>query len=66
VYQSAIGSTLNAHYTGAEIIRGVYQMLSRMGFSGGKILEPSMGTGHFFRSNAGKYGTEIDLDRSGT
>jgi N12 class adenine-specific DNA methylase/adenine-specific DNA methylase len=48
VYQSAIGSTLNAHYTGAEIIRGVYQMLSRMGFSGGKILEPSMGTGHFF------------------
>ena len=48
VYQSAIGSTLNAHYTGAEIIRGVYQMLSHMGFSGGKILEPSMGTGHFF------------------
>ena len=47
-YQSAIGSTLNAHYTGAEIIRGVYQMLSRMGFSGGKVLEPSMGTGHFF------------------
>ena len=47
-YQSAIGSTLNAHYTGAEIIRGVYQMLFRMGFSGGKVLEPSMGTGHFF------------------
>ena len=47
-YQSAIGSTLNAHYTGAEIIRGVYQILSQMGFSGGKVLEPSMGTGHFF------------------
>ncbi len=47
-YQSARSSVLNAHYTGAQIIRGVYQLLSEMGFSGGNILEPSMGTGHFF------------------
>jgi N12 class adenine-specific DNA methylase len=41
-------STTNAFYTPPEIIRGVYDVLNQMGFRSGKVLEPSMGVGHFY------------------
>ena len=46
-YQSARRSTQDAHYTSAEVITPMWQALERMGFKGGRVLEPSVGTGKF-------------------
>lgn len=46
-YLSARASTLDAHYTAPEIIRGMYAVLENVGFSGGNILEPAAGIGNF-------------------
>lgn len=40
-------STQDAHYTSPEVIGGIYSALERMGFRGGAVLEPAMGTGNF-------------------
>lgn len=40
-YADAQASTINAFYTNATIIDGIYAGLSRLGFKGGNILEPS-------------------------
>jgi N12 class adenine-specific DNA methylase len=44
---SARATVLNAHYTSPTVIRAVYAGLARFGFTGGRILEPSCGLGHF-------------------
>jgi N12 class adenine-specific DNA methylase len=65
-YDSARASTLNAHYTSPSVIKAVYQAVEKLGFSGGNILEPAMGTGNFFgllpESLAASrlYGVELD------
>ncbi|MBQ7479715.1 MAG: hypothetical protein IJT01_12615 [Selenomonadaceae bacterium] len=66
-YTAARGSALNAHYTPNGIIQNMYQGLSAMGFSGGTIMEPSMGVGRFFaelpegmRESSHLYGVELD------
>jgi len=46
-WKSARASTLNSHYTSPEIIRAIYAGLERIGFKGGRILEPACGVGHF-------------------
>ncbi|MGH8562699.1 MAG: PLxRFG domain-containing protein [Gammaproteobacteria bacterium] len=46
-YAAARASTLNAHYTSKTIIQGIYGALKRLGFAGGRILEPGSGIGHF-------------------
>lgn len=46
-YKAARGSTLNAHYTDVGVIRGIYAGLKKLGFAGGRLLEPSAGVGHF-------------------
>lgn len=46
-YSAAKTSSLNAHYTSAGIVRGIYGALQRLGFGKGRILEPGMGIGHF-------------------
>ncbi|RJR43828.1 MAG: PLxRFG domain-containing protein [Deltaproteobacteria bacterium] len=43
----AAQSTQYAHYTSEKVIRSIYRALERMGFPGGKVLEPGMGTGLF-------------------
>ena len=47
-FRAARASTLNAHYTSGEVIQAMYAAAERLGFAGGRILEPSCGTGHFF------------------
>ena len=47
-YESAEGSTPNAFYTSPQVIKFIYDVLLRMGFRGGRILDPCMGVGHFF------------------
>ena len=65
-YESARGSTLNAHYTSPAVIRAIYEAVGSMGFEGGRILEPSMGVGNFFgllpesMANSRLYGVELD------
>ena len=46
-YESARGSTLNAHYTDISVIKAMYDGLSCLGFNGGRMLEPSAGVGNF-------------------
>ncbi len=46
-YSSAFESVLNAHYTSPTVIREIYAGIEHLGFSGGRILEPSMGVGNF-------------------
>lgn len=66
-YGAAERSTENAHYTSPGIIMAVYHGLDRLGFKGGRILEPAVGIGHFFgmlppalKAVSPKTGVELD------
>jgi N12 class adenine-specific DNA methylase len=41
-------SITNAHYTDPPTVLAMWDMVERMGFTGGRVLEPSMGIGNFF------------------
>lgn len=45
--RTILRSTQYAHYTAEPIVRGIWDAVQRMGFRGGKILEPGMGVGLF-------------------
>lgn len=45
--ETALQSTQYAHYTSEPVIRSIWDGLDRLGFKGGKILEPGMGIGLF-------------------
>lgn len=47
-WKSAQRSITNAHYTDPPTVMAMWAMVERMGFEGGRVLEPSMGTGNFF------------------
>ena len=66
-YSAARESTLTAFYTEPYIIKSIYTALENMGFTGGEILDPAMGTGNFFGNlpakmaeNSRLYGVELD------
>ncbi|WP_270990335.1 DEAD/DEAH box helicase family protein [Streptococcus agalactiae] len=66
-YSDMKQSSLTAYYTDPNLIRQMWEKLERDGFTGGKILDPSMGTGNFFaampkhlRENSELYGVELD------
>ncbi len=46
-WAEASRSTQYAHYTSKEVVRSMWRALERMGFSGGRILEPGAGIGVF-------------------
>jgi N12 class adenine-specific DNA methylase len=46
-YRLAEGSTPNAHYTSLEVIEAMWEAVKRIGFKGGRILEPAAGVGYF-------------------
>jgi len=46
-HKSAEASTPNAHYTSLEVIEAMWAMVQRLGFKGGRILEPAAGVGYF-------------------
>lgn len=41
-------STQDAHYTAERVVRSMWRAVDRLGFTQGRVLEPSMGTGNFF------------------
>lgn len=51
--EEAKSSSLNAFYTNPEIIDSMYLALSRLGFKGGNILEPSARNRKFYRQISG-------------
>ena len=66
-WEAARASTLNAHYTSEPVINGVWQAIAHLGFTGGRVIEPSMGVGHFIgltpetlRDEIAWTGVEID------
>ena len=46
-YESARASVNNSHYTEVPVIEAIWQAVERFGFTGGRILEPAAGIGHF-------------------
>lgn len=46
-YDTARQSTQYAHYTAPEVVEAIWNAVRRMGFTNGKVLEPSVGTGNF-------------------
>ena len=66
-YSTMKQSSLTAYYTDPMIIRQIWQKLLDDGFEGGRVLDPSMGTGNFFaamprsiRERSELYGVELD------
>ena len=49
-YAAARASTLNAHYTPVEVIDAMWTAVQRLGFNGGRIIEPAVGVGYFLGS----------------
>ena len=47
-YRTASNSILNAHYTSDEVIGEMWAGIRKLGFKGGRVLEPGAGIGHFF------------------
>jgi N12 class adenine-specific DNA methylase len=68
-YRGMSESTKNAHYTSMEVISAMYDGLKKLGFQGGRMLEPSSGVGNFvggmpadMTANV-KSWTMVELDR---
>jgi N12 class adenine-specific DNA methylase/predicted RNA methylase len=66
-FKAARASTLDAHYTSPDVVKAMYSSLERMGFAGGRVLEPSVGVGNFFglmpaalRNASNLHGVELD------
>lgn len=67
-YRQMRKSSLTAYYTDPLIISALYQQLETLGFKGGRILDPAMGSGNFFsalpenlRQTTERYGVELDV-----
>ena len=67
-YDSARASVLNAHYTSKPVVDAMFSAVRRLGFVGGRFLEPSAGSGNFFgmmpadiRKASTLHGVELDL-----
>lgn len=66
-YEAARESVLTSFYTPTYITAEINETIKNLGFTGGSILEPSMGTGAFFstldpeiRADSTLYGVELD------
>ncbi len=44
---AASRSIRNAHFTSREVVNGVWDAVKKLGFTGGKALEPAVGVGNF-------------------
>ncbi|MBV7542169.1 SNF2-related protein [Acidovorax sp. sic0104] len=46
-HASAMASTTDSHYTPVEVVEAMWAMAQRVGFTGGRVLDPCTGTGFF-------------------
>lgn len=62
-------SSTNAHYTSIEVVKAMWEGLQTLGFKGGRLMEPSCGTGNFVGGMPAemlpgvKSWTMVELDR---
>lgn len=47
-WKGAQTSIINAHYTDPPTVTAMWDIVRKLGFPGGRVLEPSMGIGNFF------------------
>ena len=66
-WKSAQASIINAHYTDPPTVSAIWDIARKLGFKGGRVLEPSMGIGNFFglmpkdlKSSSDLTGIELD------
>jgi N12 class adenine-specific DNA methylase len=62
-YAAARRTTINAHYTDLAIVQEMWQLVTRLGFDGGRVLEPGVGAGAFLGlapDGAEMVGVELD------
>lgn len=66
-YKSAKKASTTAFYTDPKIVNKIWEAVEKLGFKGGRVLDPSMGTGVFFgcmpehiASKSSLTGVEID------
>lgn len=66
-FRAARKSTLDAHYTSPVAVGAMFEAMQRLGFNGGRVLEPSVGSGNFFglmpremRNASTLHGVELD------
>lgn len=71
-WESAKDSIINAHYTAPPVVKAMWDMIRKMGFKGGRVLEPSMGVGNFFglmpkdlEASSALFGVEMDTTTGG-
>lgn len=67
-YASARASVNNAHYTEIHVIEAMWQAIRGFGFTGGRVLEPAAGIGHFIGAMpaelaACSHVTAVEIDR---
>lgn len=63
--EEAEKSTLTAYYTPDYCIKTIYKILEKLGFKGGKILEPAAGTGRFISMSPEHFNarwTAVEMD----
>lgn len=46
-YADARASTINGHYTHPSVIKAHWEMAEKLGFNGGRFLEPAVGAGYY-------------------
>lgn len=59
-YASARAGVLDAYYTPAPVAAAMWSIANHLGFKGGRVLEPSAGTGRFIGINPNKKRTHFD------
>ena len=67
LYSEVMASCKTAYYTPVEIIKAIYKGVENLGFTGGRILEPSCGSGAFIfncpdsiKNNSRFFAVELD------
>jgi|CXWL01.1.fsa_nt_gi N12 class adenine-specific DNA methylase/antirestriction protein ArdC/phage/plasmid primase-like uncharacterized protein len=67
-FKAARKSVLDAHYTSPVVIGAMYDAMQRLGFTGGRIIDPAIGIGNFvglmpssLRKNSQLHGVELDV-----
>jgi N12 class adenine-specific DNA methylase/SAM-dependent methyltransferase len=68
VWAQARRTTLNAHYTSAEVVKAMWGAVTALGFEGGRVLEPGCGSGNFLGfapPGADLVGVELDETTAG-
>lgn len=67
-HASALASVNNSHYTSLDVVAGLWAAVQRLGFAGGRVLEPAAGIGHFIGAmpetlQAKSQVTAVEIDR---